>query len=211
MQIKSVLADLEKNADLDAFQYDVILAILSDQIAPLIIGSGNIPTLFAYHAIRKLVENLRNQKLHAQESQQPTIFGEPTEYPMLDTPSYTMAAKLAVSTMVFNLATGEEVYYSLPPEDAVIVAYLQHEKGDYNTWDYDLEAYRPQIVKGQWSVSMGNWAAVTTLPKPGFMEDHTAGLIRGSELSNEQIQEESVLRDTLLKELNDLLYELEKK
>lgn len=87
--IRSIFALLEKKADLEAFQYDVILSILSDQISPLIIGSGNIMTLFAYHAVRKLVEDLRNKKLQAQEMGKPTSMEEDTSYPVLDAPTYS--------------------------------------------------------------------------------------------------------------------------
>ena len=60
-------------------------------------------------------------------------------------------------TRVVNLATGAERFYSLMPEDAVKAAYLQ-DKGDHSTWLYSKRYVH--IVRGRWSVSAGDWAAL---------------------------------------------------
>lgn len=39
-------------------------------------------------------------------------------------------------TNVFNLRTGQTTHYTCPPEQAVVAAYAQQEKKDYNTHYY---------------------------------------------------------------------------
>ena len=39
-------------------------------------------------------------------------------------------------TSVFDLNAGEYSFYSLAPIEAVVAAYAQREKRDFNTWDY---------------------------------------------------------------------------
>lgn len=60
-------------------------------------------------------------------------------------------------TEVINLATGEKLYYDLPPSEAVKVAYLQAEK-DWNTWQYK-EKHLP-VYFGRWTVSCGDFTAL---------------------------------------------------
>lgn len=62
------------------------------------------------------------------------------------------------STMVLNLATGEEQYYALPPERAVIAAYAQS-LNDWNTWDYATR-YASLLMIGRYSVSCGDFSAL---------------------------------------------------
>lgn len=42
----------------------------------------------------------------------------------------------AASSTVHNLATAETLSYALPPDQAIVAAYAQVIRGDYNTWDY---------------------------------------------------------------------------
>jgi hypothetical protein len=98
--LRSIFAALEKKADLEVFQYDIVLSILSDQIAPLIMSSGNIMILFAYHAVRRLIEDMRNQKSQAQELESPTSQEEPTSYQILDAPTYSSKKMAAADDII---------------------------------------------------------------------------------------------------------------
>lgn len=42
-----------------------------------------------------------------------------------------------MTTTVYQLGTDLELTYSLPPERAVVCAYYQHQRHDYNTTAYD--------------------------------------------------------------------------
>jgi hypothetical protein len=57
-------------------------------------------------------------------------------------------------TTVTNLCTLEKKDYSLPPEEAVKVAYLQS-KGDFNTWDYENKEV--PLIRGEHSIACGDW------------------------------------------------------
>lgn len=61
------------------------------------------------------------------------------------------------TTWVFNLTTGEERIYSLPPRESVISAY-ENERGNNNTWEYKNS--RAPIVEGQKTIAAGNWCAL---------------------------------------------------
>lgn len=64
-------------------------------------------------------------------------------------------------TAVMNLSTGEIIgSYSLPPELAVRNAWLQNERNDFNTWDYEKAKY-PTIYHGKLTVSCGDYCAFT--------------------------------------------------
>jgi len=63
-------------------------------------------------------------------------------------------------TMVMNLSTEKKIYYSLPAEDAVMAAYAQEEKRDWDTWQY--EKYQPLRRYGQCTVSCGDWCAINS-------------------------------------------------
>lgn len=89
MVLKQIESVLKKNGSLDAFQIDVILSILKNQIAPIVVGSGNIPVLFAYGAIKKLLENLKEQQLKAMEAPSPMESDEQYGFPMLQQPTYS--------------------------------------------------------------------------------------------------------------------------
>lgn len=64
-----------------------------------------------------------------------------------------------VLVKVFNLATGQELGYFLPPASAVVAAYAQERK-DWNTWEYfkywNLIEYSPRVV------TCGDWSTVHT-------------------------------------------------
>jgi hypothetical protein len=63
-------------------------------------------------------------------------------------------------TTVFNLATGDEAIYSLPPFEAVVAAHEQLTRGNYNTWDYRKPMEHGLLKIGKLSVSCGDWAAL---------------------------------------------------
>jgi len=60
-------------------------------------------------------------------------------------------------TEVLNLATGEVLFYTLPPEEAVRAAYLQANK-DWNIWQYKEKCV--PIRWGRWMVSCEDFAAL---------------------------------------------------
>ena len=65
-------------------------------------------------------------------------------------------------TLVFNLETGEERWFSLPAKQAVVAAYAS-DRGDGNTWEYSNKNY--PLVCGQYSIACGNWTATIRLVK----------------------------------------------
>jgi len=60
-------------------------------------------------------------------------------------------------TEVLNLATGEVLFYTLPPREAVVAAYLQATR-DWNTWQY--EEKRLPVYWGRWTVTCGDFTAL---------------------------------------------------
>ena len=67
------------------------------------------------------------------------------------------------STNVYDLRSKglKRVYnYSLPPEKAVIVAYYQIEKHNFNTWEYDFSEEKLCYGKNHKAVCCGNMAAI---------------------------------------------------
>lgn len=62
-------------------------------------------------------------------------------------------------TTVINLKTGEEYEYTLPPRQAVLVAWFQHTKKDYNWWDYSIRR-KPLIINGKFSWLCDDWCAL---------------------------------------------------
>jgi len=62
------------------------------------------------------------------------------------------------TTKVINLKTGDEIYYSLSPEEAVKVAYLQLERKIYNTWDYPK--IEVPLMYGKNTVFCGDFSAL---------------------------------------------------
>jgi len=65
---------------------------------------------------------------------------------------------MSQSTMVVNLATGAEYLYTLPPEEAVRIAYMQHALGDFNWWNID-ESKLPKVVEGRYTYACGDYCA----------------------------------------------------
>ena len=63
--------------------------------------------------------------------------------------------------IVYNSKTGEERFYSdMIISKALIIAYLQAEQNNYNTWDYEkayLKLY-PKLIWTKDSISIGNWS-----------------------------------------------------
>ena len=59
-------------------------------------------------------------------------------------------------TRVFNLSTGEETVFSLPPEEAVVAAYHTLTRKDINWWDWP----KTEIIRGHHTVACGDWCAI---------------------------------------------------
>lgn len=69
-------------------------------------------------------------------------------------------------TTVMQLGTGEYVgAWALPAEEAVVAAYAQLEKRDFNTWRYG-EKYRGEVVFNRLTVRCGNYTALRSGPPP---------------------------------------------
>lgn len=63
-------------------------------------------------------------------------------------------------TYVFNLNTGKYIaLYSCSPLYAVIAAYAQFEKKDFNTWDY-YDRYGSEVVQNERVIACGNYSAI---------------------------------------------------
>jgi hypothetical protein len=62
--------------------------------------------------------------------------------------------------IVHNLSTDEQrTYVTETAVEAVIAAYAQGTRKDFATWTYDQ--YRELVVKGKYSVAVGDWAVLT--------------------------------------------------
>jgi len=65
--------------------------------------------------------------------------------------------------MVLNIETGDEYYYSLPPEKAVVTAFLQHSERDWNWWSYPesiWSSFKVKQVKNKNVFSKGNYFCI---------------------------------------------------
>jgi len=63
-------------------------------------------------------------------------------------------------TYVLNLDTGKYIaQYSCSPRDAVIAAYAQFEKKDFNTWDYN-DRYGSEVLQTARVIACGSYSAM---------------------------------------------------
>jgi hypothetical protein len=64
-------------------------------------------------------------------------------------------------TKVINMETGVKYIYSLPPEKAVRVAYIQYVLGRWDTWNYSNNSNipTPSIKRGRVTISCGDFVA----------------------------------------------------
>jgi len=61
-------------------------------------------------------------------------------------------------TEVLNLETGNTYTYLLSPEEALVAAFEQFERGNFNTWDYrSLDDYAG-VSRRPHSIRLGNMA-----------------------------------------------------
>jgi len=61
---------------------------------------------------------------------------------------------------VYNLSTGENVgEYTCTPREAVISAYAQFEKKDFNTWDYENQ-YGSLVTEGELTIACGDYCTM---------------------------------------------------
>ncbi len=65
-------------------------------------------------------------------------------------------------TQVLDLDTGEYTGYSCPPEQAVVAA-REQSKGNWNTWEYPAFADHPEASRGTYTVSCGNFTAISKM------------------------------------------------
>jgi hypothetical protein len=63
-----------------------------------------------------------------------------------------------MTTTVVNLATDEEVYYDLPPKEAVVHAWYQFTMNDWAICDYNYET--APLTYGRLTVACGDWCAM---------------------------------------------------
>ena len=62
-----------------------------------------------------------------------------------------------MKTVVYDLNGHRSLIYTVPPEQAVVDAYYQHEKNNYNTWEYDYSLVRYSV--SAMTVYCGDFAA----------------------------------------------------
>ena len=97
--------------------------------------------------------------------------------------------ELAPVTEVFNLATGQEATFSLPPREAVIAAYAQFTKGDLTWWWQNPLKYDSLVTLGRKSISCGDWSALI------IMTEENAPLALSSSPSTPRDPSQTVSRE----------------
>lgn len=60
-------------------------------------------------------------------------------------------------TVVYQLGTSNKFIYTVPPKQAVVDAYYQHEKKNFNIWEYDYSLVRYSV--SAMTVYCGDFAA----------------------------------------------------
>ena len=70
-------------------------------------------------------------------------------------------------TTVMDLRTGEFTTFSLSPKEAVVAAYAQAERKDWNTWGYEnryagMVKVAPSARRGVLCITCGNQTCLTT-------------------------------------------------
>lgn len=68
-----------------------------------------------------------------------------------------------MNTRVIKLGDDMELSYSIPPEMAVVAAYEQYEKRNWNTWTYPAPVDHPEFRTGMISLSCGGYSALVEL------------------------------------------------
>lgn len=68
--------------------------------------------------------------------------------------------------LVVNLDNGDEYTYDALPEYAVVFAFRQYVKKDFNTWDYDKQTKGTLSLSGE-TVSYGPFTCIINKPKQG--------------------------------------------
>lgn len=61
-------------------------------------------------------------------------------------------------TQVMNLRTGSVYSYTLPPKKAVVAAFEQYEKKNFNIWNYDFVTHS-ELVETDDGFKCGNFFA----------------------------------------------------
>ena len=62
-----------------------------------------------------------------------------------------------MKTVVYQLGTRSAYIYTVPPEKAVVNAYYQYGKHNFNTWEYDYSLVRYSVTAR--TVYCGDFAA----------------------------------------------------
>ena len=62
-----------------------------------------------------------------------------------------------MKTVVYQLGTNNRYVYIVPPAKAVVNAYYQYAKNNFNTWEYDYSLVRYSFTKK--TVYCGDFAA----------------------------------------------------
>jgi hypothetical protein len=66
-ELRRIEATLEKGADLEMFQIDMLLNLITNNIAPIILAAADPKLLFVYIPLRKIVEDMKKNKQQAQQ------------------------------------------------------------------------------------------------------------------------------------------------
>ena len=64
---------------------------------------------------------------------------------------------IIMKTIVYQLGTRNAYIYTVPPKQAVVNAYYQYEKHNFNTWEYDYSLVRYSVSAK--TVYCGDFAA----------------------------------------------------
>jgi hypothetical protein len=65
----------------------------------------------------------------------------------------------SVRTMVMNLLDDRKEIYDLPPDRAVVAAYEQNERGNFESWDYLLPNAHLHFKEYTNGFACGDWVA----------------------------------------------------
>ncbi len=87
--LREIQAVLDKKGDLQIFHIDVLLTLLKTQMAPLVISAASVTLIFAYEAMKKILESMRDnlQKAQQEYEQDQYAYGFPASNEFNDEPS----------------------------------------------------------------------------------------------------------------------------
>lgn len=87
--LREIEATLDKEGDLQVFQIDMLLKLLKSNMAPLVVGASSAVLIFAYEAMKKILESMKKNLMKAQKEyeQNSYSYGFPASDEFNDSPS----------------------------------------------------------------------------------------------------------------------------